>query len=267
MNTLVEKIKSLGFSDYACYKENNRQIVLLFMGYNYYKETNKENFSFSPYYLASNSSYFKTKELIEYIKSGGNMATMLNHTCYDPYLKKAGAKRGKNNLFYIEGLGSLYCVQIIETDILIEERILKGIDCLNCQNCIKACPTNSIREDKCNFDTCLRKEIDKVGENLLPFTQLLGCDICQKVCPLNQVNIEEKTYPMFNKAKILQGEVKDLAPLIGSNMARKKRLIFQSISILAKNKEKEYIEEIKPYINDENLGNITVKALKKINNV
>lgn len=246
MKEIIEKIKEIGFDEYAVSWEGDKAYILVFMGYGYYRETDKDNFSVSPYYFASNKSYFSAKELIQYIQELGYRAEMRNHDVYDEILEKCGLKRGENNLFFANGLGSLFCVQMIETDAPMEIRVLEGPECTHCKRCIKACPMGALKENGLDAELCLRDRMDKVGDTLCrdKISTLLGCDICQRVCPNNSHEVTEKNYPQFNKEKIISGDMEGIGELVGKNMARKHRLQFQAMCIVANRRDKEYENQV-----------------------
>lgn len=268
MEELIKRIKELGFDEYSFVVYEGKSYVVVFMGYGYYRETDKENYHVSPYYFASNKAYFASKELEKYIRNKGYFAAVRNHIVYDEILEKCGAIRGKNNLFYVKGIGSLYCVHIIETDMPTDEKKVEGPECTNCNRCVKACPMSALTGKGIKADLCLRERMDNVEDELCrsKISTLLGCDICQKVCPNNNQNIVEKTYPQFNKIKILSGDVKDLAELVGKNMARKQRLQFQAMCISTNKKEKDKAEIIDK-IDGEKLNKTRLWSLNSLKNI
>ncbi|MBQ9624863.1 MAG: hypothetical protein IJR47_02020 [Clostridia bacterium] len=246
MNEVVKRIKELGFDEYAVVSINGETVLLVFMGYGYYTETDNDNFSVSPYYFASNRAYFATKELVLFIKNLGYEAQMDNVVVYDNALEQAGAIRGKNNLFFIEELGSLFCVHLIRTNAPLQMRTLKGKACKNCGKCIAACPMGAIFEGGTHPNKCLRHLMDDITNTACrkKITTLLGCDMCQKFCPNNNRALQKKSYPVFNKKKILSGDIQGLAELVGKNMARKRRLMFQAMCVAANTGDTRLLELI-----------------------
>lgn len=245
MKKIADKIKELGFSEYAVCHEHSKAYLLVFMSYGYYTEKDEDNFSVSPYYFASNKAYFASKELRDYICSLGYAAEVQNKIVYDNLLEKCGALRGRNNLFFTEESGSLFCVHVIETDAPIEDKAIKGKKCINCRKCEMLCPMNALGKgvDKCR---CLRHRMDIIDdtEGRDKITTLLGCDICQKVCPNNCGKRVIKTYPQFNKQKVLEGDMTGIADLVGKNMARKTRLQFQGICLITNSHNRAYLNII-----------------------
>jgi epoxyqueuosine reductase len=107
------------------------------------------------------------------------------------------ASYGRNNITYIEGMGSFHRLKAFLTDMPVEDedwhklKMLK--QCNDCIACIKKCPTGAISSD--NFvikqDRCLTFHNERLAE----FPQwikdswhncLIGCMYCQKICPANR---------------------------------------------------------------------------------
>lgn len=235
MNEIIEKIKELGFGEYAVCHDGEERYLLVFMSYKYYKEASDKNFSVSPYYFASNRAYFASKELAQYINRLGYKAQVKNHIIYDELLERCGAKRGDNNLFFIDKYGSLFCVHVIQTDAPLVDRRVGGKECTHCGRCIAVCPMRALSREGINKEMCMRERMDIIGDKICrdKITTLLGCDKCQQVCPKNKGEIEIKTYPQFDKEKIITGDMTGISQLVGKNMARKQRLQFQGMCIAA----------------------------------
>ena len=268
MKEIIKKIKDLGFDSYGVVYIGRERYLIVFKGYGYYRETDKNNFAVSPYYFSSNKAYFATKELVDYIIEIGYNATVENKIVYDELLEKCGAIRGKNNLFFIDGLGSLFCVHIIKTDAPIKEKHLKGIECIHCNRCIKACPMSALSTNGIDKDKCIRHKMDNIADTECrdKITTLLGCDKCQKCCPNNNTKAVEATYPQFAKEKILRGDMTGIAELVGKNMARKQRLMFQGMCRVANSKDCEYISNIEN-IEIKELEDVKKWCIEKLNNI
>jgi epoxyqueuosine reductase len=107
------------------------------------------------------------------------------------------AKYGKNNITYVEGLGSFFRLRAFLSDMpsgrseWLEPQAMKA--CNRCQACLKACPTGAIAQDRFQLhaERCLTffnegKEdfpgwIDPAWHNSLE-----GCMRCQLACPVNK---------------------------------------------------------------------------------
>jgi len=104
---------------------------------------------------------------------------------------------GRNNISYIEGLGSYYRLSAYYTDYPNfqdhwgEPHALK--QCKTCQICQKKCPTHAISGDQflINANRCLtffNELIDDIPTWIDANVHhcIMGCMICQKHCPVNK---------------------------------------------------------------------------------
>ncbi|MGA2671347.1 MAG: 4Fe-4S double cluster binding domain-containing protein [Dehalococcoidia bacterium] len=107
------------------------------------------------------------------------------------------ARYGKNNIAYVEGLGSFVRLKVFLSDMPTdrdewsEPRVMK--ECDKCKACLNECPTRAIVPDRflIHAERCLtflnewREEfpewIDPAWHN-----SLVGCMKCQLVCPVNK---------------------------------------------------------------------------------
>ncbi|MFX1253730.1 MAG: 4Fe-4S double cluster binding domain-containing protein [Promethearchaeota archaeon] len=109
------------------------------------------------------------------------------------------ARYGRNNISYVDGMGSMHRLFAFFTDYQFEEdnwneeRLMKK--CQNCKICINKCPNNAIREDKENFvidvGKCVTLYNEIEGEfpewiSLDAHNALMGCMKCQLLCPANR---------------------------------------------------------------------------------
>lgn len=103
---------------------------------------------------------------------------------------------GKNNVTYVEGLGSYIIYDAYFTDIPAPEdtwgRVQNLEECKNCNACLKNCPTGAIRKDRflINNEICLSAINEMPGDfpEWLPKSvhhTLYDCLRCQENCPIN----------------------------------------------------------------------------------
>ncbi|MFX0086141.1 MAG: 4Fe-4S double cluster binding domain-containing protein [Candidatus Hodarchaeota archaeon] len=133
-------------------------------------------------------------------------------------------KYGRNNLCYIEGMGSLLKLIAYYTDFKFKTDNWTDIQmmeqCKNCKGCINSCPNKAIREDSFIVDinrcVTLYNEIegtfpDWMDKNV--HNALFGCMRCQQFCPANKsvINLFEKfeNIPEEETTKILHGKPDD----------------------------------------------------------
>ncbi len=98
---------------------------------------------------------------------------------------------GKNDLFLHKKYGARVRLGTLFTDCPLEgEGILRENPCINCDKCVKACPSGAIlgvnyydgikREEMFSPSVCseyMKKEYQKIGRGAV-------CGICMKVCPI-----------------------------------------------------------------------------------
>lgn len=106
------------------------------------------------------------------------------------------AKYGRNNITYVEGMGSFHHLFAFYSDLPCEQeewhelQMLKR--CENCRACIIKCPTGAVNEDRflLHAERCLTFFNEKSAN--IPFpawidpswhNSIFGCMICQRYCP------------------------------------------------------------------------------------
>jgi len=137
------------------------------------------------------------------------------------------ARYGKNNIAYVEGLGSFVRLKAFLSDMPTdrdewsEPRVMK--ECDKCKACLNECPTRAIVPDRflIHAERCLtflnewREEfpewIDPAWHN-----SLIGCIKCQLVCPVNKRFVkwveEGETFNEAETELILNGVPLDRTP-------------------------------------------------------
>ncbi|MHA1746087.1 MAG: 4Fe-4S double cluster binding domain-containing protein [Promethearchaeota archaeon] len=106
-------------------------------------------------------------------------------------------KYGRNNICYIDGMGSFHYLYAFFTDHKFEKDNWTSIAmmpiCEKCRICRKKCPTGAIQEENFVIDAgkCITLYNERPGEFpswIIPKTHnaLLGCMQCQLYCPVNQ---------------------------------------------------------------------------------
>ena len=120
---------------------------------------------------------------------------------------------GRNNVTYIEGLGSNFSYLAYYTDIQCEDdgwtEVRQGAACGTCTACLKACPTGAILEDRFLIDN--ERCLSCMNETGTPFPDwlpasvhhtLYDCLKCQLACPMNRDQLTEIGRPIdFNEAE------------------------------------------------------------------
>lgn len=123
---------------------------------------------------------------------------------------------GKNNMIINEKYGSYIFLGEIIVDLDLEcndkrsfDEIKNYVECGNCSNCFKECPTKSINKSKINPNICSsyitqKKEISDREIPLLK-DKIFGCDICQISCPYNE-KIEFSTIEEFKPLEFMESK-------------------------------------------------------------
>lgn len=107
------------------------------------------------------------------------------------------ARYGKNNIVYVDGMGSFVRLLAFYTDLpVINDTWRKPLvldECARCKACIKKCPTGAIDPD--DFQLRAEKCLTFHSESPGPFPDwideswhhcLIGCMRCQQYCPVNK---------------------------------------------------------------------------------
>jgi epoxyqueuosine reductase len=138
------------------------------------------------------------------------------------------SKYGRNNIVYIDGMGSFCQIYLYYTDIPVDKQTyseeINMKACATCGACIKACPTGAIRKDRFLLDCkrCLTFYNEDEGD---PFPEwidpkvhhaIYGCNRCQETCPVNRDQflkpIEEVLFNEEETKILLSGVTIDALP-------------------------------------------------------
>ncbi|MEJ2164207.1 MAG: 4Fe-4S double cluster binding domain-containing protein [Desulfobacterales bacterium] len=137
------------------------------------------------------------------------------------------AQYGKNNITYVDGMGSFHRLAAFISDFpetedhWREPQVLESCD--NCTACMKACPSGAITTDRflLKGERCLTFHNERRGE-FPPWIKpswhncLVGCLYCQKACPVNRdVRKSVEDGPVFSEEEttaLLQGKVPNEIP-------------------------------------------------------
>ncbi len=126
------------------------------------------------------------------------------------------AKYGRNNIAYVDGLGSFVSFLPFYTDIPTDNHILYPAErmsfCNKCSRCVTLCPTQAIRPnfDIIDSERCLtyfnEKDSNEVTfpdwVNPKVHNSVIGCEVCQINCPQNKAFLaNEKLVAVFDETE------------------------------------------------------------------
>ena len=195
----------------------------------------------SAYYLASQALY-------EYVKA--NCARPAFRLPLKPILAGYGiGRRGRNGLVAIEGMGTCFAIEAAWSGeeapprAWTEEPPLDGA-CKDCGLCLRACPRGGagrrgLRRYRPLSARAGGEERPAHVEEAMALTgnSLWGCDLCQLACPRNAavrpVPMPENVRAAISLDRLLAGDTRALAPLIGANYARKARMRIRACLVAA----------------------------------
>jgi epoxyqueuosine reductase len=138
-------------------------------------------------------------------------------------------KYGRNNVCYIEGIGSFHRLAAFYSDMPCEDENWSESTsmkvCQTCRACAKACPTGCIPENRflIHAERCLthfNESAEALPEWIKPewHNSMLGCMECQKACPVNKPFLGStleapESFDDAETQQILKGEpIESLSP-------------------------------------------------------
>lgn len=225
-----------------------RCIVVLVWAYRPYSGFPEGEPTIDAYYPASQTAHLAAAALAELLRQSGYQADAAAPIPAKRALLRTGmARYGRNGLLSLEKHGTKICLQLILTDAPFpqtDDMPQEEIDprCANCGLCVNTCPVGAILPGaRIDPAKCLRAQSysEPIPEQYraLIGRSVLGCDICQRVCPRNAA-VETAQPPTelveaLRLEKLLAGDTKALARLIGSNYARPVRMQARAALIVA----------------------------------
>ncbi len=148
---------------------------------------------------------------------------------------------GKNHLLINEKYGSFVFIGYIITTTKFEYDYPDKTSCLNCNKCIKVCPSKTLSTG--DFTKCLSSVTQKKGDltdsevNLISKNKYaFGCDLCQLVCPMNKrIKTSIKEFKENLTTKIKKDDFKNLSNREFKNIYGKKAFSWRGKNILIRN--------------------------------
>ena len=124
------------------------------------------------------------------------------------------SKYGRNNIAYVDDLGSYVKLSVFYTDYEVKEDKWLDIEwmdeCKECSICLSSCPTKAIREDDylINASKCMTFINELEGDfpdwyDTRYHTSFIGCMHCQEKCPMNKPIKDLKVFISIKEESIL----------------------------------------------------------------
>jgi len=279
MIEIIEKILEKYVENYAVVPNGDgTSSIVFFIPYSPYRKNDKRVF-IDAYYKTSNEVYHLTNKIIKELNAVGIDAEREKAHIY----KKVAAESGlvsplKTTLTANEKYGTKIVLSVIKVKGIYEIKKKCPDLCIQCNKCVRACPTGAITDEGFKREKCLREmqnlkllisdeDLKKMG------LKVLGCDICQRACPVNG-NIEETEEDQaltdltdikslvenaYNGYKTLG----PLMPYVGFNFLKKKRFLFFALNAAYNAEDYGCIETVKKLVDDPD-GNIRKMACRLI---
>jgi epoxyqueuosine reductase len=179
--------------------------------------------SLSYYDIDSEKDHTNTKKYLKNFLESNDFH--IEHATNIPYkllaVRSGLAIYGKNNICYIDGMGSFLTFEAFFTDFPCTNNTWKNITyaekCSGCNSCLNNCPTNAIRDQTFLIDNerCLSYYNEMPGEfpEWIPLSAhncIYDCLKCQIICPMNKKFLKNVIGPIkFNEQEtndILKGK-------------------------------------------------------------
>ncbi|MDR1878778.1 MAG: tRNA epoxyqueuosine(34) reductase QueG [Bacteroidales bacterium] len=204
--------------------EGAQSIIVVLLNYHHpeYHENRKSSYIVSEYALGEDYHLVmkdKLSLLIDFIAEHQPKAVNCGFSDTHPVLEKHLACKaglgtiGKNTLL-LTSKGSYYFIGEIFTTLLLDyDAPLSDNPCLHCERCLKACPTQALRQPyRLNANKCISYHtIENKNDISLEIVSVMGkhiygCDRCQQVCPCNQGRSSTKVKEFSPKTAFMEWE-------------------------------------------------------------
>lgn len=261
LNKIIE-ILNKHLINYAIIPSNDgTSSIVFFMPYQPYLIDNKEYLFLDAYYEASNKVYYLTKEIVQELNESGIVAEIeKRHILKELAISGGLGKRTATTLIASSVYGTrivLSAITINGTYSLIKEDNQADL-CINCNKCVRTCPTGALEDKQFNINRCIRHLQDKAADCSDELAELFGnklwgCDECQTACPINnnvgvKLMNEElkgliKTEKFINMAMAGNKALKPLIPYIGYNYLRMGKLLSLALNAAANQQNDDCVEQ------------------------
>jgi epoxyqueuosine reductase len=187
-----------------------QSIILIAIPHPFYAEVvftkNKKDYHFISLVM---SDFDKTEKVLNRIVSAGNynFISVQNLPLKRLAVQSGLAVYGRNNICYIDGMGSNFSLAAYYSDIPCSDEYWTEVTmasvCTNCNACLSNCPTGAIQKNKFLIDT--KRCLSYWNEGAEPFPAWIpksahhcvyDCIKCQIICPMNTSQIKNVVGPV-----------------------------------------------------------------------
>ncbi len=193
---------------------------------------NKLTFILPPTYTAYDEKRLHIEHLVaEAVGKEGYRIATLNLPLKLLAVRSGLAMYGKNNIAYVQGMGSfmrltaVYSDMPCESDQWLEAEMMNG--CKDCDFCRNSCPTGAITKNRFLLyaEKCLTYHNEKEGKTPFPkwiraewHNCIVGCIKCQAACPQNKPYLgqigENAEFTQEETELLLKGPPREQIPAI-----------------------------------------------------
>lgn len=212
----------------------------------------------SAYYFQSQRAHEAMRNVAETLRAKGVWVETKHALRLKPLGQAAGlGLTGRNTLLRNNRWGSSFTMRALLTDVEPQEGTLEGFaahPCGECRRCVDACPTKALSLDK-GFTRALCLRHHMMSGEVVPEAmrkamgmRLLGCEICQRACPHNAgaraVPPDAEPFALNTLLRLNAEDLLRIARRIGSNEARKERLLAQTALVAGNSVDGTYAEAL-----------------------
>lgn len=236
----------------------------LVLAYPYSLNSRHGDAAISSYYFASQAAYVQGKNMLAHLAQAGFACHMAKDVPLKPLALETGlGVLGRNSLVMHKTYGSCMVLAAVVLEFELETQPAQPVQtCADCGACRRACPGGALDAfgNVC-LDACLRAHM--FGQEEYPLhlrgllkNRVLGCDNCLLACPANKGSIvdeQNEKEPSLAALLTLSPQTHEgLRQAIGTNYARKTRLLSAAFLACANSGRAEFLPLLEPYTHHEN---------------
>ncbi len=250
--------------------------ILLFLPYSPYLTNPAGHTNLDAYYVASNELYHVQKKIVA--KLADYNARVCSDDIKSQFISAGCGIRLHTSLIAIPPYGTKVALGIVKLDgNFVEYKVDFEQCCDNCGRCIAACPSGGLTANGFVRENCLRDAMDNYQTTAVDIAPLcgsiLGCSRCQSICPHNaaiacvkapQELITLLSFESLSQMfKIGKRGLMALAPYMGANYIRPKRLAYFAINSVLRKEDCYFLEQFFDY-GDKFIADFAIERYSKL---